>query len=225
VGKNVNKINVLVCVALFFCVLFGCKESKTVQSPLPIPKECENLFPKKEINLDFSKDSATFMECYVKYNGKKNIKCEESEFNDYSVCAIIHPKIFGYPRECLNFAKQKDSTAYYACCKKNNACWGKITSGDGVYVTKQLEYEWVNPDKENPKRDFLKDALPFIECLSTDPFWEKKECAKMKNDTNHIAYKIFNDVKMQKRLDSICNNLKDKPEFVKPCRSLGKGKE
>jgi len=148
-GKDVCKVGVWTLFAFLLCVLFGCKESKTTQSPLPIPKECEDLFPKKKINLNFSKDSAAFMECYAKYNGKKDIKCEESEFNEYSVCAIIHPKIFGYPRECLNFAKQKDSTAYYVCCKKNNACWGKITSGGGIYVIQQLEYEWVNPDRQS----------------------------------------------------------------------------
>lgn len=148
-GKKMWKVGVWVWVAFLLFVLFGCKESKIVQPPLPIPKECEDLFPKKEINLNFSKDSTTFMECYEKYNGKNNIKCEESEFNEYSVCAIIHPKIFGYPRECLNLAKQKDSTAYYACCKKNNACWGKTTSGGGIYATKQLEYEWVNPERKS----------------------------------------------------------------------------
>jgi len=148
-GKNVCKIGIWAWIAFLLCVLFSCKENKITQSPLPIPKECEDLFPKKEINLDFSKDSTAFIECYAKYNGKKNIKCEESEFNKYSVCAVIHPKIFGYPRECLNFAKQKDSTAYYACCKKNNACWGKTTSGGGIYVIKQLEYEWVNQDKRS----------------------------------------------------------------------------
>jgi len=149
VGKNVCKVSVLAWVALLFVVLFGCKESKIAQSPLPIPKECEDLLPKQEINLNFSKDSAAFMECYEKYNGKKNIKCEESEFNEHSVCAVIHPKKFGFPRECLNFAKQKDSTAYYACCKENNACWGKTTSGGGIYATKQLEYEWVNPERQS----------------------------------------------------------------------------
>jgi hypothetical protein len=150
VGKNVCNVSVLTWIVSLFFVLFCCKESKIAQSPLPIPKECEALFPKKEINFDFSKDSTAFMECYTRYNGKKNIKCDESEFNEYSVCAVIHPKIYGFPRECLNFAKQKDSTAYYACCKKNNACWDKITSGGGVYAIKQLEYEWVNPDRQYP---------------------------------------------------------------------------
>jgi hypothetical protein len=56
VGKNICKVSVLAWIALLLFVLFGCKESKISQSSLPIPKECESLFPKQEINFDFHKE-------------------------------------------------------------------------------------------------------------------------------------------------------------------------
>jgi hypothetical protein len=115
------------------------------------------------------------------------------------------------------------SKDFYACCKKYNSCWDLSYNE----VENKFDTIRINLDKktETPKQGLLKDALPFIECLSTDPSWEKKECVRIKNDTNNVAYKVFNDVKMQKRLDSICDNVKDRPEFIKPCNSLRKGKE
>jgi hypothetical protein len=160
VVKNVNKIGVLAGIAILLFV-FCCKDSKIARSPLPIPKECESLFPKQEVNFDFSRDSAVFMECYAKHNGNKNIECNESGFNEYSVCAIIHPKIFGFPRECLDFAKQKDSVAYYACCRKYNACWLYITDKYVSHKPEQQKYNWIDSNQYSIE-DLRNDPeLPF----------------------------------------------------------------
>jgi len=126
-------------ILLFAFLLLACnkddKGSSSQGKHIAIPSECNFFFPFNRVTPgkssfylfededSFSKDSTKFMECYMRYNGKRNIVCEESEFNTYSVCAVLYPKLFGIPEECIDFVVQEDSIAYHRCCKRHNACW------------------------------------------------------------------------------------------------------
>jgi hypothetical protein len=136
------------------------------------------------MNFEFSEDSAAFMECYTKHGGNKNIVCNEPEFNKYSVCAVIHPKKFGFPRECLDFVKQKDSLSYYACCRKHNACWLFVTDEYVSNKPEQIKYNRVDSNQYSIE-DFKND--PEIPLRRREEN-RKKLIAKMDSICNEEKY-------------------------------------
>jgi hypothetical protein len=59
---------------------------------------------------------------------------------------------YGFPRECRNFVEQKDSAAYYACCRKYEACWVVFYDENNKRTIKQLEYEIILRDSSYLKK-------------------------------------------------------------------------